>query len=409
MKKLKRHPPSPTADLRQLDADSKYLCPDTLVKLKNARLRRLKIQRLKLKYTCEAKIYVAPVDRQEEGTEFAELENKDRNIDESMRISLSLTTSSKEDDRSTLAPNNDVLDAFRSEKYREDGFDAEDLSYGSVSLIGRRKEMEDAVSVEVGFVAKERIKCDFFAVYDGHGGAQVARACRERLYRLVAEELERRGRNGGEVDWEGMMEGCFGKMDKEFADNAAVRTVGSTAVVAVVAKDEVVVANCGDCRAVMGRGGEAVALSDDHKPDRPDELMRIEAAGGRVINWNGQRVLGVLATSRSIGDQYLRPYVISKPEVTVTKRTNEDEFLILASDGLWDVISSEAACEVVRKCLSGQARRNSPELENQSLASEAAALLAELAMAKGSGDNTSVIVVELSNHNKFTSPWCQIN
>ncbi|XP_028806758.1 protein phosphatase 2C 51 [Neltuma alba] len=399
MKQQKRHPPSPTAGLRRLNTDRKDMCADTLTKLKNARLRRLKIQRLKLKYTCEAKIRVAPEDRGE-GTKCGEPESEDRKIHESMQISLSLTTSSKEEDRSSLAGNNGVLDDFRVEKYKEERYGVEDLSYGSVSLIGNRKEMEDAVSIEVGFVVKESTKCDFFAVYDGHGGAQVAKACRARLYQLVAEELERQGRNGGKVDWEGMMAGCFSKMDSELADNAAARTVGSTAVLAVVAKDEVVVANCGDCRAVMGRAGEAFALSDDHKPDRPDELMRIEAAGGRVINWNGQRVLGVLATSRSIGDQYLRPYVISKPEVTVTKRTNKDEFLILASDGLWDVISGEAACEVVRKCLSGQARRNSPELENhQSLASEAAALLAELAMAKGSRDNTSVIVVELRKQN----------
>ncbi|KAK4277537.1 hypothetical protein QN277_015524 [Acacia crassicarpa] len=395
MKNLKRHLPSPTAGLRQLDSDSNSMCPDTVMKLKNARLRRLKIQRLRLKYTCEAKIHVASEDREEE-TGCAESESKGRKIHESMQISLSLTTaaSKEEDDRSSLVVKN-------GEKYKEDCCGVEDLSYGSVSLIGRRKEMEDAVSIEAGFVVRERTKCDFFAVYDGHGGSQVAKACRERLYQLVAEELERLGRNGGEVDWEAMMEGCFAKMDSELADNAAVRTVGSTAVVAVVGKDEVVVANCGDSRAVMGRGGEAFALSDDHKPDKPDELMRIEAAGGRVINWNGHRVLGVLATSRSIGDQHLRPYVISKPEVTVTKRTNKDEFLILASDGLWDVMSSEAACEVVRKCLSRQGRRNnySSELQNhQSPASEAAAVLAELAMAKGSSDNTSVIVVQLRSH-----------
>lgn len=107
----------------------------------------------------------------------------------------------------------------------------------------------------------------------------------------------------------------------------------------------------------------------------------------------------VLTVLSDAGDQYLRPYVISKPEVTVTKRTNKDEFLILASDGLWDVISNEDACALVRKCLSGQVKRrnnNSSELrQNQSPAGEAAALLANLAMAKGSRDNTSVIVVEL--------------
>jgi hypothetical protein len=88
------------------------------------------------------------------------------------------------------------------------------------------------------------------------------------------------------------------------------------------------------------------------------------------------------------GDHYLRPYVISKPEVTVTKRTDKDEFLVLASDGLWDVISNEVACQVVKRCLDGRMRRNSVEIENESGAAQAAAVLAKLAMARGCKDKT---------------------
>jgi protein phosphatase 2C len=101
------------------------------------------------------------------------------------------------------------------------------------------------------------------------------------------------------------------------------------------------------------------------------------------------------------GDHYLRPYVISKPEVTVTKRSDKDEFLILASDGLWDVISNEVACQVVKRCLDGRMRRNSVEAENESRAAQAAEVLAELAMARGSKDNTSVIVVDLRKPKGF--------
>ncbi|XP_065622022.1 protein phosphatase 2C 51 isoform X1 [Quercus suber] len=285
------------------------------------------------------------------------------------------------------------------------------MSYGSVSVIGRRREMEDAVRAELGIMNKKGGgggggggvggKYDFFGVYDGHGGCHVARACSEKLHGILVEEGES---NGEELErlseyWERVMEGCFAKMDEEVVgDGGGVgRTVGSTAVVAVVGGEELVVANCGDCRAVLFSGGVAFALSRDHKPDRPDELKRIEAAGGKVINWNGHRVLGVLTTSRSIGDHCLRPYVISKPEVTVTKRSNNDEFLILASDGLWDVISNEVACQIVKRCLEGRLRRKSleVEVENESRAAEAAAVLTELAMARGSKDNISVIVVEL--------------
>ncbi|KAD6796474.1 hypothetical protein E3N88_07370 [Mikania micrantha] len=162
------------------------------------------------------------------------------------------------------------------------------------SVIGRRREMEDAVRVELGFVDRNSKKFDFYGVYDGHGGSYVASACRERLHKLLAEEMVTRD------NWEGLMVDSFMKMDEEVVECDHVGSMGSTAVVAVVGDEEIVVANCGDSRAVLARGGTVVPLSNDHKPDRPDELERIEHSGGRVVNWNGQRVLGILSTSRSI-------------------------------------------------------------------------------------------------------------
>ncbi|KAF8380071.1 hypothetical protein HHK36_027541 [Tetracentron sinense] len=290
------------------------------------------------------------------------------------------------------------------------------LSHGSISVIGRRREMEDAVTVVPEFLCGEFASYDFFAVYDGHGGSRVAQVCRDRLHRVLAKEIEGRevsepATGKGEVEWEKVMGACFSKMDDEVNGDgfgvedgsASELSIGSTAVVALVGKEELVVANCGDSRAVLYRGGAAVPLSHDHKvtfpaqPDRPDEMERVEAAGGRVINWDGYRVLGVLATSRSIGDHYLKPYVISDPEVIVSERTVADEFLILASDGLWDVVSNEVACEVVGRCLDGRMMRRFSGNVRGSCATEAAAVLAELAMARGSKDNISVIVIMLKN------------
>lgn len=270
------------------------------------------------------------------------------------------------------------------------------LAHGTVSVIGRRREMEDAVAAELGFLEKGGKSYDFFGVYDGHGGWRVARACSEMLHKLVAEAVEEDV--GEEIAWDRVMSSSFRNMDEEVnkSGGTAVASTGSTAVVAVVGEEEVVVANCGDSRAVLSRAGVAVQISDDHKPDRPDELERIEGCGGKVINWNGHRVLGVLATSRSIGDYYLKPFVITDPEVKVINRTKSDEFLILASDGLWDVISNDLACKVVRKCLDGQ-MRSSFDYTREGRSAGAAAVLAELAMARGSCDNISVVVVDLRN------------
>ncbi|XP_051210478.1 protein phosphatase 2C 51 [Lolium perenne] len=296
------------------------------------------------------------------------------------------------------------------------------LSHGAVSVIGRRREMEDAVAVKRTFLSSpptaEAVDgCggdeDFFAVYDGHGGARVAEACRDRMHVVLAEELLRLRLAGTAApsagDALGMKEALaasFARVDGEVVGGAAAgadadvdearsRTVGSTAVVAVVGRRRIVVANCGDSRAVLSRAGVAVPLSTDHKPDRPDELQRVEAAGGRVINWNGSRVLGVLSTSRSIGDYYLKPYVSAEPEVTAVERTEKDEFLVLASDGLWDVVSNEMACRVARSCLNGHLAAAFPESVSGRSATDAAALLTELAISRGSKDNISVVVVEL--------------
>ncbi|CAK7335712.1 unnamed protein product [Dovyalis caffra] len=285
-------------------------------------------------------------------------------------------------------------------------------SHGMISVIGRRRVMEDAVTMVPGIAVGEFGSYDLFAVYDGHGGARVANACRDRMHQLVAKEVKKGERIGGGKGleyWEKLMVACFEKMDEELMINdgggggegemgkeaTSIKNMGSTAVVVMVGKEEVVVANCGDSRAVLCRGGVAVPLSHDHKPDRPDERERVEAAGGRVINWNGSRVLGVLATSRSIGDHYLKPFVISEPEVAVSERTDSDDFIVIATDGLWDVVTNETACEVVRKLFYGQIKRRLPDEFNGSCSAEAAAMLAELAMARGSRDNISVIVVQL--------------
>lgn len=108
----------------------------------------------------------------------------------------------------------------------------------------------------------------------------------------------------------------------------------------------------------------------------------------------------------------MKPYVISEPEVTVTDRVKEDEFLILASDGLWDVVSNETACNVVRMCLKGKVNSqltSSPvndvagagdvvveggDVSNKACV-EASILLTRLALARQSSDNVSVVVVDL--------------
>ncbi|KAL2540102.1 putative protein phosphatase 2C 75 [Abeliophyllum distichum] len=320
---------------------------------------------------------------------------------------------------------------------------------GSLAVAGRQRDMEDASIVRTNLCSPEitrRRPVHFFGVYDGHGGSHVASMCKDKMHVILEEELMR-VRNtaiigaggasssrveqeeqsmedsGQKEEWTRVLKTCFWRMEEVVLntcgcgiagfrcsrDRDEVNFVGSTAVVAVLTPEHIVVANCGDSRAVLCRGGRVVPLSYDHKPDREDERARIEACGGRVVFLDGARVEGILAMSRAIGDRCLKPFVISEPEISFTGRDEEDEFLILASDGLWDVMSSEMTCEVARECLREENRsagsrdpstrpwtaNEGPETLFPSQSASAAALLIRLALGRKSDDNICVIVVDL--------------
>ncbi|KAG2319279.1 hypothetical protein Bca52824_012492 [Brassica carinata] len=300
--------------------------------------------------------------------------------------------------------------------------------YGVTSICGRRPEMEDAVSTIPRFLQSPtnssidgrfnpQSTAHFFGVYDGHGGAQVANYCRERMHLALAEEVEKEkpmlcDDDTWQEKWKRALFNSFLRVDSEI-ESVAPETVGSTSVVAVVFPTHIFVANCGDSRAVLCRGKTAIPLSTDHKPDREDEAARIEAAGGKVIRWNGARVFGVLAMSRSIGDRYLKPSIIPDPEVTAVRRVREDDCLILASDGVWDVMTDEEACEMARKrillwhkknLVAGDASLLTDEGrgEGEDLAAKSAAeYLSKLALQRGSKDNITVVVVDLKPQRKL--------
>ncbi|XP_050270170.1 protein phosphatase 2C 77 [Quercus robur] len=320
--------------------------------------------------------------------------------------------------------------------------------WGFTSMCGMRPQMEDDVAVVPRFLHiparmlleehvpngmnhhSSPLTAHFFGVYDGHGGCQVANYCHERLHLALTEEIEiskaslSDGCTGISCQelWKKAFLNCFVKVDEEIGgvhrgnsgSNSetnqipiAPETVGSTAVVAILCSTHLIVANCGDSRAVLSRGKVVIPLSVDHKPNRDDELARIEAAGGKIIEWKGYRVFGVLAMSRSIGDNYMKPWVIPDPEVMFVPRSKEDECLVLASDGLWDVMTNEEVCDIARKRILVWHKKHGntlPAERNDGVdpaAQAAAEYLSRLALQKGSKDNITVIVVDLKAQRKF--------
>ncbi|KAH8083751.1 protein serine/threonine phosphatase 2C [Cristinia sonorae] len=138
-------------------------------------------------------------------------------------------------------------------------------------------------------------------------------------------------------------------------------------------------ANAGDARGVLCRGGKAVRLTYDHKGSDKQEAKRIMDAGGFVMSG---RVNGVLAVTRSLGDSSMKEFVVGAPYTTETELSDEDEFLILACDGLWDVVEDQAAVQLVRDV-------NDPR--------KAAEALLDHAYKNWSSDNVTVLVVRFRN------------
>ena len=122
-------------------------------------------------------------------------------------------------------------------------------------------------------------------------------------------------------------------------------------------------------------------MSLDHRPERIDEESRIRKLGGKLIYWGRWRVEGVLAVSRSIGDVSLQPFVTAEPEIIEKNIEPEDEYLVLASDGLWDVMENEYVAKMV--------------MSNSKQFLDVAKTLCSEAIILGSQDNVTVLVVDI--------------
>ena len=215
---------------------------------------------------------------------------------------------------------------------------------------------------------------------------------------------------------------------------------GTTAVAVILEQDYIWTINLGDSRAVLCRDGEALDITEDHKPNSDSEKTRIEALGGHVrwygylgpdrqpvVGMGAYRINGNLAVSRALGDRLETPFVSDEPDVCCFERNYEtDRFLILASDGLWDVMNGKEAVRFVQQILAGsvgalgradpssgnlKTRRPSRSLSKwmrtysgdtsmvravlDTRKSKIAKYLVEESLRRGTADNVSVVVVWL--------------
>ncbi len=198
------------------------------------------------------------------------------------------------------------------------------------------------------------------------------------------------------------LRGALKRIEREVLRQDDLEYQGSTAVVVIVHVDELghrslLSANIGDSRAVLSRGGKAVDLTRDHKPSEEREMARIRAMGEEV-EWDPYGELyrvRDLSLSRAIGDRFAKPVVTSEAEIDcIPVVDDEDEFFILASDGLWDVMTSQEVVNFVRDHLTGDPTAY-PGMGIEEKRRKMARMIANEALERGSADNVCIVLVWL--------------
>jgi len=273
---------------------------------------------------------------------------------------------------------------------------------------GWRVEMEDAHSALLSLPGSLK-DWSFFAVYDGHAGSRVSAYCADQLIRSITanetlgslDPAELKELTGKEEVVKVAIRQGFLDLDETLRKLPEVVNgddkSGSTVVCVLISPSNIYFANCGDSRVVLSRNGKLAFSTQDHKPINPIEKERIQNAGGSVMI---QRVNGSLAVSRALGDfEYknvpskgpCEQLVSPEPEIFVEDRSADDEFLVLACDGVWDVMSNEELCDFVRN-----------RMQTTSDLDYICNLVIDTCLYKGSRDNMSVVVVAFDGAPKPT-------
>ena len=282
--------------------------------------------------------------------------------------------------------------------------DGPSLKYGVSSMQGWRMTMEDSHISEPHFTDNASL----FAVFDGHGGAEVAKFCSKHFPPTL-----KANNNFIQGNYKAALEETFLKMDemllssegpnllREFrAEGDANNSfAGCTANVVLIVNNTLYVANAGDSRAVVyTNDNEVVALSTDHKPDLETEKQRIHNAGGYVSDG---RVNDNLNLTRAIGDlEYkknpaLKPQeqIISAfPDVVEHKLNKSEKFMLIGCDGIWETLSAKDIFSIA-----DQRIKNNPDVKLSIVVEELLDRLIAKETMEGVGcDNMSAIFVQFA-------------
>lgn len=253
--------------------------------------------------------------------------------------------------------------------------------------IGCRRQMEDTHVIVNDIALMGGGHGAYYGVFDGHSGKHAALFVRDHLLRYILED------SAFPSSAQKAVKQAFLQTDKEFAEACQIDDrlcSGTTALAVLILGRKLLVANAGDCRAVLCKRGKAVNMSRDHKACSVLERKRIEASGGFVDSFG--YLNGELTVARALGDWHIDGLkmkgvgvdgpLTAVPEMHEICLSEEDEFLIIGCDGLWDVFTSENAVDFARRRLQ---LHNDPLLCSKELVKEA--------LRRDTNDNLTVLTI----------------
>lgn len=244
----------------------------------------------------------------------------------------------------------------------------------------------------------------FLGVYDGHGSQQEMSFCKAEMHKIVGKEL---GKRQASDSMASALKASFLQADSSIQEKYGSLKSGCTATVALARREqsggvELFVANVGDSRALLVSSSGTRRLTHEHRTSDEPELQRIRDEGGFVYN---RRVGGRLSVTRALGDFDLKPIVSAEPDVSSYRGPGDEVVaLVLASDGLWDVIDDDEVEELISQSMTEaltiegflSMSKRKPHARGVAAATtleeRAAKALVEKAKARGSRDNITVVV-----------------
>ncbi|CAJ0587544.1 unnamed protein product, partial [Mesorhabditis spiculigera] len=239
-------------------------------------------------------------------------------------------------------------------KHTSEG-DGGGFHFATTSMQGWRTQQEDAHNCVIDLVDGWSL----FAVYDGHGGADVAKYAQQLFPQYLKDSHFSQHHDRVKALQKAFLkfDEYLGRKEIDEADegiSGLLCDVGATACVCLLNEEQIIVANIGDSRAVLSSGGKAIELSEDHKPTDKIESERIQKAGAWVTG-NG-RVNGSLNVSRAFGDHYHKRQnklplaeqaICAFPDVRIQARSPDDEYLVVACDGIWNSMTSQEVVDYI--------------------------------------------------------------